>query len=503
MLRILLLIGSLTYMLNLGAQDTLSSFTYFNKVYGNDTSNWSSRVGLETNRGIFTIGDWAGIDTNAINVRLLNQEGIIEEILPFPVGENNQICFSGSRVHQVNDSIVVFINCYLKTEANTEDLDIHFAKVNSNGEILQNKVIANSAQRENPRALIPLNSGDYLIVGSYRSSSNLDTRFYLAKIDSEGNKLWENTEIAGDPGGNAVAFSAIELDNGNYLVGGYGYNGMFDNFDQFLVEIDQEGNAISATFLGQDSKDDCAARLRKLPSGNILLTSCYNDIANSTPLFFTELNQDLETVWEKEWELYESQTTFWTSVIVKENGSFLGVIGYENEEGWDQCAILQANQQGDIEYLIPISPNPNKHVYVHDMRPTKDGGYLITGYEHFPSPQRSWVLKVDSLFNTCSELGCDSTVYVIDSSTGILDHWQPSWAMEQSLLYPNPANDKITLKTEFIPDFQELNIYDLNGNFCSQHYTSEFSVRHLTKGLYLAEIKFKDGRLLRQKLMVN
>jgi hypothetical protein len=57
-----------------------------------------------------------------------------------------------------------------------------------------------------------------------------------------------------------------------------------------------------------------------------------------------------------------------------------------------------------------VTLDPTKSSYIKDMRPTPDGGYVLAGYQ-YSSPQTAWVLKIDSLGNTCSFVGCDSTIY--------------------------------------------------------------------------------------------
>jgi len=500
MLRALLLvITSLTFMQNAGAQDTLSSFTYFNKVYGNDTSNWGSRIGLETNLGYLTIGFWGGIDTSELQVRLIDQEGSITHINSFTVQENFANCYTGASIHQQNDSTFVFINCYWKSEFNNEDADIYFAKVNSKGEILSIKQVSSSFQPEEPKALIPLDSGGYLVVGSYRVSSGQDSRFYIAKIDSEGNKLWENNEIAGDPGGNSVAFSAVELDNGNYLVGGYAYVEGKDQ-DWLLATVDSNGNHINSNFYGTD-EEECAMSMIKRNSNKIQLVSCgfSGGVVKMQTSFLTPSDMTIDLV--NTFLPFQDAFSPWTTPFIAKNGNLLFVSRYENEEGWDQPVILELTPTGETVQAIPISPNPNKHVYVHDMRPTKDGGYLITGYEHFPSPQRSWVLKVDSLFNTCSELGCDSTVYVIDSSgSGIED---AAWKETSSFVFPNPAQDQINLQEPFVHLLQEIRLHDLEGRLLKKERIPQMDLLGLPSGLYIVEIELQDLGIHRQKLFIT
>jgi len=499
MLRVTIFLLLFCSLVKLGAQDTLSSFTYFNKTYGNDTSSWTSLVGLETDRGILTIGSWIGVDSTALHIRLLDDSGVIENILPFDVRENLGICYGGANTSQVNDSTFVFINCYRKWANNSQELDIYFVKANSKGEVLNSTDITSSVASELPRALIPLSNGDYLIVGSYQPAGE-DARFYVAKIDNNGNKIWENTEIAGDPGGNTVAFSAVELDNGNFLVGGYANVDGQDN-DWLIASIGADGNLLSTNFYGTEERE-CAMSLIPRGGDEIQIISC-GFVAGTLKMQTASLDASDMTIEElKSFQAFEDANSPWTPPFVLGNGNVVFVSRYKNEDGWDQPVIIEITAEGDFYSATPlVSPNPNKHVYVHDMRPTKDGGYLITGYEHFPSPQRSWVLKVDSLFNTCSELGCDSTVYVIDSLGSGIE--EAAWKETSSFVFPNPAQDQINLQEPFVHLLQEIRLFDLEGRLLKKERIPQMDLLGLPSGLYIVEIELQDLGIHRQKLFIT
>jgi hypothetical protein len=107
----------------------------------------------------------------------------------------------------------------------------------------------------------------------------------------------------------------------------------------------------------------------------------------------------------------------------------------------------------------PVTLDPTKSSYIKDMRPTSDGGYVLAGYQ-YSSPQTAWVLKIDSLGNTCSFVGCDSTIYTgypIGLDEVLLNKTAFSIA-------PNPSNDLVTF-TFYVPieNNAYLYIYDFSG----------------------------------------
>lgn len=72
-------------------------------------------------------------------------------------------------------------------------------------------------------------------------------------------------------------------------------------------------------------------------------------------------------------------------------------------------------------------------------------------------------------------------------------------------LFPNPANDRITLSTE-INSEKELRIFNLNGSELlfekSSNQTTDLDISELNKGLYIIEVQTKKG-IYRSKFMVQ
>ncbi len=63
------------------------------------------------------------------------------------------------------------------------------------------------------------------------------------------------------------------------------------------------------------------------------------------------------------------------------------------------------------------------------------------------------------------------------------------------MLYPNPANDELFIETNG-QELMEINIYNTNGSLVSQTkqvQNKHVDINQLAKGVYIAEIKMKDG----------
>jgi hypothetical protein len=113
----------------------------------------------------------------------------------------------------------------------------------------------------------------------------------------------------------------------------------------------------------------------------------------------------------------------------------------------------------------------------------------MAGYQYNPSPQKGWVLKLDEDFNTCSFVGCDSTIYTgypIGLDEVLLDKVAFS-------IIPNPAQDVVTIQLPNISNQPlSLTICDISGRLVQtipiQGNTTTISTQQLATGMYLCKL---------------
>jgi hypothetical protein len=69
--------------------------------------------------------------------------------------------------------------------------------------------------------------------------------------------------------------------------------------------------------------------------------------------------------------------------------------------------------------------------------------------------------------------------------------------------YPNPADDLVLISNK---DVESIEIYDLNGrmvNSLSMNHENSIMVKNLLNGIYLTKLKFKNGEIKVEKLIVQ
>ena len=172
----------------------------------------------------------------------------------------------------------------------------------------------------------------------------------------------------------------------------------------------------------------------------------------------------------------------------------------------NQPHIAKTDFEGNILWAKSYSPNPEWDMHWRDMEKCPDGGYVMCGFRYFPGPQASWVVKVDSLGNTCSITGCDSTVIV--SSTDLL-FLEKNTAVS---VHPNPLRSKGVLSYTIPPKYAAhacWRLYNAQGIEVrslrlSPHESQwEFTLRHCLPGMYYWHLEVGGEQIKSGKLVVE
>ncbi len=109
-------------------------------------------------------------------------------------------------------------------------------------------------------------------------------------------------------------------------------------------------------------------------------------------------------------------------------------------------------------------------------------------YERFLPPS-----AIDSVF--CNgTVSSDTAVPFHQTVTGLQEPTNP---VAEFRLYPNPASDKLFIQTNGI-EIEQVNIYNTTGSLVMAVQQSTINIESLTNGIYIAEIKTKEGSVRRR-----
>ncbi len=352
-----------------------------------------------------------------------------------------------------------------------------------------------------------------MIAGMEGVLTNDTVKAYALKIDSEGNFEWDKRYLMG----NDARFFTVQHTpwDGGYIFGGMGYS-TSTGYDMFVVKTTANGDTLWTKRYGS-TKNDCG--------GYVLPITTYQEFLNGAPveylltgcwesnvpdplyghvdyLYIAKINETGDIIWEQNYTSLAKWLLLQTPPIIAPDKSFIGTGFYFNNGYTPSTKILKFNPNGTVAWQKNYTLNPDKHCYLKDLQPSPDGGYVLAGYQ-YNDPQTAWVLKIDSLGNTCSYIGCDSTVVVevlpgIFSSTGMA---------AEALIYPVPATTHLSINYQIpatiLPSGGAVwRLYDAFGRQVAEETlpgslgVEQVSVEYLPAGMYYYHVVALQGQLL-------
>jgi hypothetical protein len=272
------------------------------------------------------------------------------------------------------------------------DLDMKLTKTDSYGNILSTKVYG-GARVEYPNNMLATPDGNYLIVGYSQSFGGGDMDVYLMKVDPNGNEIFTKT-YGGF--GNEEGKEIIATGDGNYIIVGASnsYTGSSTNNDIQLFKIDPNGTLITARNYGTGQYE--SARSIKLCSdgGFIVAGKTAPSPLDNAMLYLVRTNSNLDTVWTR---TMSGAPNSWEgkSIVVNSDNTYTLAIDDSSVANDSDIRILKLDANGS-SILVNNRFGDNMKDIAKTLRPTSDGGYIVTGISRsFGWPVDMWVIKLD------------------------------------------------------------------------------------------------------------
>jgi hypothetical protein len=231
-----------------------------------------------------------------------------------------------------------------------------------------------------------------------------------------------------------------------------------------------------------------------------------------------------------------------------------GISGDKTQNTWGASDywIVKTDSLGNMQWDKDFGGTDyEEHSF---MQQTADGGYLLSGDSYSPisgdkteanlGQEQTWILKTDSLGNkqwdkTIFTTGHDERGLAIQTkdgcyavanitSAGIGGYkTQPTWGLSDYWfvkfcdttsttsispvknfpisfsIYPNPFSDKLTVTSKTNQPF-EITLFDITSRkLLQQQFTNSTSINtsHLSKGIYIYELRTKNGVIKKGKVV--
>ncbi len=321
-----------------------------------------------------------------------------------------------------------------------------------------------------PRHIIPAYDGGYLFISDEKRDiwqSYNHTISTIIKRDSLGTQQWQIY-----PGGIGFPYTS-----------------------EYLLSIPTD-----------DSNYLCVWTDNHTRTGNVNISYQTNPDAT---IWFAKIAPDGTKLWEKN---IQSAIDLWDIDEVKYQLTQIIKISDDNIVITGKDQIIKLTQDAEVIWAREVTPDflevpdANAYIRIKGITQTTDSGFICAGAAYinpgsvFPEfTQTGFVVKVD-------EYGCLEPDCHLNDPVPIEE---PTPDIAQMLLFPNPANEYITLQYDILQSYQELSlsITDLRGRqvYSKVLVQSEdqvvISTNQFPAGQYFCNLK-ADGQVMSRKFVV-
>jgi hypothetical protein len=440
---------------------------YFHKIYPNDTSTHYTIATIPQQDGTYyTLSLQSGIV-----LHIIDEMGNIEQTKIIDYGSDQYGLVEGEQF--IRNAQGGYTLVYRRTVApGSTDKDIYMVFLDADGNPTgQPQHYGEPDATESPLQVLQTSDNGYLIVGQ-QYYNNEYSHFYLVKTDSVGGVVWTNTYTTGNTG-SSVPFTALERPDGGYMLSGYGHYPIW-NYQTIVCAIDAAGNWEWTRNYGSVG-DDGAGMLTQQSDTTYFLYGLMRE-GGMRKIFLSYLNNGGDTIWRKKYIM--SNYTSSQAYFLKKSDNRYYAAGLNQDPTTSELAgvLLAFDGQGDTLWTRQFTSNPAQEHYLRDIDFTPDGGIILTGFV-YDQPTAGWLIKTDSLGNTCAYVGCDST-----SVVGV--GWVPAAAPDPppyAVVYAAPALELRSLVLSATAT--TFNLYDLQGRTAMSRFLHPAaSVQHIDAG---------------------
>ena len=265
------------------------------------------------------------------------------------------------------------------------NVDFWIMKIDTQGNILWQKTY-NLKDIDYIYSMDATSDGGLILTGYSDLGQNQE--IWILKLDSNGNVVWEKL-VSGSS--NDVGISIHETSDGGYILAadtnsfGAGLN------DVLVIKFDQNGNAIWQKTYGLSGKD-VVSSIKETSDGGYVITGYTDSFGVNENIFVIKVDSSGNIIWQY---IYDSNgIDFSEKIIETQDGNYL-VIGYTLAAGGTTFDLLVFKLDTNGNILWQKVYDTSFNVYVNSAIETSDGGYLITGNIYQGGTGNGFLIKLD------------------------------------------------------------------------------------------------------------
>jgi hypothetical protein len=292
-----------------------------------------------------------------------------------------------------------------KSEVSKGNYDFWIVKLNSSGQKIWDKTIGGSDE-DKANSIIATDDGGFIVAGYSLSGISGDKTeaskgsadFWVVKLNSVGQKVWDKT--IGGNGSDGETYSIISTADGGFVIAGYSNSGISGDkteinkgyYDYWMVKINSSGQVVWDKTIGGDNYDLVHSMTSTNDGGFVVVGLSYSGISGDKTeasrgaydYWVVKLNSLGQKVWDK--TIGGSGADGATSVIATSDGGFVitgssssGTSGDKTEasKGTYDFWIVKLNSSGQKIWDKTIGGSSDDFAF--SSLATSDGSVVIIG----------------------------------------------------------------------------------------------------------------------------
>ena len=301
--------------------------------------------------------------------------------------------------------------------------DCLLLKTDGNGNILWNKRFGGSGT-DNGHGLLQTDDGGYIISAITESYGAGSYDAWVIKTDMAGNELWNKT-YGGSSYDLAEKSIPNTVDGGYLLVGSTLSFGTSSSRDGWLIKIDENGNELWNKTYGTEN-DEHLWEVHITSDNGFIMIGYVDDSSNNRRDAWVIKTDALGIV---QWEKKVGPAHQGLSITQTGDGGYLLLAEVEDTvfggylNAWMVKLDVNGVEQWNKLFITP--QGENCFAVHHNIQPTLDGAYIVTGVTNAVLPVFSvgdmWLSKIDDEGNILWDtiIGGDmyDTTYTVDATS--------------------------------------------------------------------------------------
>lgn len=418
------------------------------------------------------------------------------------------------------------------------------------------------------KSIIQTQDNGYIVAGYTASNdgdvigNQGDVDYWVLKLSNSGVMEWQKTL-----GGSSLeeAFGIIQTPDNGYIVAGHTSSTDGDIttnqgfYDVWLVKLDVDGNVQwQKTYGGTDA--DYTYSISNTKDGAFVIagvtasnTGDVSDNNGGNDFWVVKMNIEGVIEWEKTFGGTSNENAFKVIQTV-DDGYIIGGSALSEDEdltqnqGFQDYWVVKINSVGEMQWQKSFGGNSSD--VIHSITKAQDGGYILAGKTSSTNGDITanqglidiWLIKINdsgiiqwqktyggsdydeafSIIQT-ADLGFIFAGYTssndgdIVESNGSTDCWVVKFGAENLSvnsfsetttisLYPNPAQDKLTIKLNYFEPSLEMNITDILGKKIHSQkldgLSTSINTTSLKSGVYIVNI-INENQIISQRFIKN